>query len=184
MGWLWVHKEANEKPIDILQQDFYCHKDEIEAKIIDYSIKGNTIYLARQLSNEKTGHKEVYAIVCLCSINNKEYFNFGYKDMEESMIPCTYDCPKRILNLLTPTDNEFANEWRKKCLEYQVQKKQKVTPKHGDTIKFNVPIEFNNGDICDKFVLLKYNNKTYFGTHGQYYRISNWKRRDYEVIQA
>ena len=35
--------------------------------------------------------------------------------MEESMGPCYYDCPVSILNVLSPTDSEFANNWREAC---------------------------------------------------------------------
>ena len=31
------------------------------------------------------------------------------------MCPYSFDCPVGILDLLSPTDNELANEWREKC---------------------------------------------------------------------
>ena len=43
------------------------------------------------------------------------------------MEPYHYECPKSILKLLTPTDNELANEWREKCYEYHKQKAEKKT---------------------------------------------------------
>jgi hypothetical protein len=42
-------------------------------------------------------------------------FEFGYKDMDETEAPYYYTCPVSILNLLTPTDNKCANEWRDAC---------------------------------------------------------------------
>ena len=39
------------------------------------------------------------------------------KTMDETMGPFYYDCPKRILKMLSPTDNEAALEWRRKCAE-------------------------------------------------------------------
>lgn len=41
---------------------------------------------------------------------------FAYKPMSETMGPCYYDCPPSILSLLSPTDNEYAKNWREKCL--------------------------------------------------------------------
>lgn len=35
--------------------------------------------------------------------------------MDESMGPYEDNCPKRILELLTPTDNKNANDWRERC---------------------------------------------------------------------
>ena len=41
----------------------------------------------------------------------------GYKDMEESMGPYECDCPALILDLLTPTDRDYALHWRARCSE-------------------------------------------------------------------
>lgn len=35
--------------------------------------------------------------------------------MEESMGPCEDHCPASILSLLSPTDSEYANNWRERC---------------------------------------------------------------------
>lgn len=69
--------------------------------------------------NERT----TFGTVLLTSTDVKNYFNFSYKNMDESMGPCYYDCPKGVLDLLSPTDNEHANEWRKSCYDNLVKKK-------------------------------------------------------------
>lgn len=61
--------------------------------------------------NERRIHAEVF----LTSVNKRDYFNFSYKDMSESMGPCEDNCPASILDLLSPTDDEYALEWRKRC---------------------------------------------------------------------
>ena len=66
----------------------------------------------------------VFGVVFLTSTDSKDYFNFSYKDMDETVGPCYYDCPKGILDLLTPTDNEWANDWRNKCREQLNEKKK------------------------------------------------------------
>ena len=55
--------------------------------------------------------------------NMKDYYNFAYKDMDESYGPCQCDCPKGILDLLSPTENEYALQWRKACYENIVKKR-------------------------------------------------------------
>ena len=69
---------------------------------------------------------KVFAAIFLTSVNMKDYHNFSYKDMDESVGPFQYDCPKNILDLLSPTDNEFALEWRRKCYE-RIEKKKDPT---------------------------------------------------------
>ncbi len=83
--------------------------------------------------------QEVFAAIFLTRVDNKDYYNFYYKDMEESMCPCECDCPKSILNLLTDTDNNYALEWRKKCREKTEQEKDKLSLKNlplGSIIRF------------------------------------------------
>ena len=55
------------------------------------------------------------AEVALTHTNNRDYFNFGVKTMEESSGPCEDHCPASILSLLSPTDSEYANNWRERC---------------------------------------------------------------------
>ncbi len=87
--------------------------------------------------------RRTYGIVILTSVNMNSFFNFSYKDMSEDMGPGYSDCPASILKLLSPTDNEWANEWRKACWE-TIEKK-----KRPDALK-NLPvgsvIRFTYGD--------------------------------------
>jgi hypothetical protein len=41
--------------------------------------------------------------------------SFGYQGMDEGMHPFNYNCPESILDMLTPTDSEWANKWRQEC---------------------------------------------------------------------
>lgn len=66
--------------------------------------------------------RETWAAVFLTQTDMKDYFNFYYKDMDETMWPYCYDCPNSILGLLSPTDNENANAWRQACRERNAQK--------------------------------------------------------------
>ena len=84
---------------------------------------GSTYYAAVKSLNKTNGYERIAAVICLTSTNNKDYYNFAYKDMDESMGPCYYDCPKGILDLLTLTESEYANEWRKACYEKLAQKR-------------------------------------------------------------
>ncbi len=63
--------------------------------------------------NERT----TFGVVFLTSTDVRDYHNFSYKDMVESCGPYSHDCPKGILDLLSPTDSEYANEWRRLCYE-------------------------------------------------------------------
>lgn len=117
-------------------------------KVLKSSMIGSTYYGAI----EHIESKEVFAVVILTSTNMKDYFNFSYKDMDETMGPGQCNCPKSILDLLTPTDNEYANEWRKRCYKNINKGKDKKALKNlpvGTRIKVTMPIDttcFKQGD--------------------------------------
>ena len=111
---------------------------------------GNYIYV--DIPEEE---HEVFAAIFLTATDSKDYFNFSYKDMCESMGPYECDCPKNILDLLSPTDNECANEWRKVCYERHADKKKYKTNSTsrlpvGSVIKVTMPCctsLYKEGDV-------------------------------------
>ena len=132
MGWTWTHEAAhydsktnkyyiNRKE---LCDEIYTHDgDKTKLEVVKSCIIGSTYYAAVKATNKETGHEEIFAGVCLTAINTKEYYNFGYKDMDETYGPCQYSCPKSILDLLTPTDHKYAKEWRNDCYKVISTKK-------------------------------------------------------------
>lgn len=88
---------------------------------------GSTYYAAVKRTKFATENEPedslVFAAIVLTSVNNKDYYNFSYKDMDETVGPCQYGCPKSILDLLTPTKSKYANEWRERCYKVIEEKK-------------------------------------------------------------
>lgn len=85
------------------------------SRVLRSVMRGSTYYAAIEHTHENK--REVWAAVTLTQINNKEYFNFAYKDISEDMGPVECKAPACILDLLTPTENQYALEWRKRCRE-------------------------------------------------------------------
>src|SRR3546814_16727894 len=77
----------------------------------------------------------VFAVVCLVRWNprSRDGHQFGYKDMSENMGPCEADCPAAILELLSPTDHEYALDWRARCRANLVLRARKLSD--GDRIR-------------------------------------------------
>ena len=92
-------------------------------EVLKSSMVGSTYYAAVKMTDKATGKSDVCAMVVLTGVRNNQYFNFYYKDIHENCGPCEDKCPKGILDLLTETDSEYANEWRKRCRENLAKKK-------------------------------------------------------------
>ena len=117
MGWTYTYKERGISVKDFFAHEFDYQKSDEEGgkygKVVDCSASLSEAYLAYEIGDHN-GKQRVIAIVCLMHHAPKSAYNLGYKDMDESMGPYNYNCPKRILDLLTPTEYEQAREWRQK----------------------------------------------------------------------
>ena len=150
-------------------------------RVIDSSVTGNVYYAAYQSS--KTG--EVYGLVVSFSRKGNV---ISYKDMEETMMPYYFDCPIRILNKLSPTENTYANQWRQSCLD-RAQQKSSANAKasrlqQGSTVQFTPALSFGPYGTEDTFLVEKIGSKIRFRMKktGTLCRITNWKNRDFQIL--
>ena len=100
---------------------------------------------ARFREHTESAIRTVFALVCLLSYRPRDEFNFGFKDMDECMGPYDAECPSRILDLLTNTDNETAGRWRETCRENLDKGKVVSALMPGTVIEFAAGLTFSNG---------------------------------------
>lgn len=151
MGWTWyIANNYKKGKIDRKKEiDDMWNND--RTQVVRSCLKDTTYYAA--IKNINTN--EVFAIVYLTKIDGYE---FGYKDMDETEEPYYYDCPKSILKELSPTDNELANSWRKKCYANIERKKTELNLNKlpiGTKIKFTLPFDTSRNKEGDTIVLEK-----------------------------
>lgn len=188
MGWTYTHKDKGITIKDFFTKEFSGENGEV----IDCAVvERKTAYIAYRGKKGRLEGK-VTAFICLLGYS-KDYYNFGYKDMDETMGAYEAKCPERILNLLSPVEEfglsergmEYASEWRKSCWENINKKKTAVTLKDGDIVHFEKAIHFTNGDNIQDFKVKKEGKKVRFESIGKYwqkYQITNWKDREFTII--
>ena len=129
MGWttsfsatFWKDKIVNGRHVSSVDRQkecdrllTWCRKDDngnviSSGEVLKSTMVGSTYYAA--VRNNKG---EVWAAVFLTCGKWKDGTVWGYKDMDETMGPNEDKCPASILALLTPTDSQWANEWRERC---------------------------------------------------------------------
>lgn len=186
MGWTGLARSREESDKDFFAREFSC------CNVIDMAKHGNTYYLVLEHKNPEGKQRNgKWACVVLTSWNNKDRFNFRYKDIDESMGPCESNCPIRLLDQLSPTDSEYANEWRKRCREGIKRKsagRKKLKP--GTIIKLKEPLKFTDKSEHQVFTVVEYARRKGKGTayraldNGRLYRITNVATREYEVLES
>lgn len=159
------------------------------------AVKEMVKYVGRDENNEpiyEPHEGKIFGVVFLTSTDMKDYFNFSYKDMDETCGPYESDCPKGILDLLSPTENEFALQWRTRCYENLAKKKNKDSLNKlpvGSVIKVTMPFDTRFFYEGDEIKLEKRenwgSNRTYWGTTGIKFTAGLMKQLDgyYEIVK-
>jgi len=142
MGWTFLHRDKGA----VSDREFF-EREFRPYPILDMSKTGFTLYF--MMEDPKT--KDRFAFVVMTRWRRNDWYNFGFKEIEETCGPIDHDCPDRILDRLTPTDSKWANEWREKCRE---RNKGKVRLEKGAIVETKEPIIFRGGGQCQRFVVL------------------------------
>lgn len=186
MGWMYVYKPKTMSIREFFEERFnYSEENGRYGKILDCAVVNlRTAYIAYEIGDAQ-GKREVIAIVCALDYNPKSDCNFGYKDMDETMGPYLYDCPERILKLLTPTDHEYAKKWREKCWENIRKRKDRPMLKKDAVIEFSSPIHFRGGWKESVFTVIDPRRLIFRSRGGTMCRIrrSTIQHGDWKIIQ-
>lgn len=133
MGWTGTHTTLTTS--EFLRQRW---ERDGNYKVVAHSGK---YWVMEKTCGDKQGQR--FAVVVLSRKTRDG--DITWKEITEDMGPYDCDCPNRLLDLLSPTDNEYAQEWRAKCRERNSHKTTgKLVP--GDRVVFsgNLP-RFSNG---------------------------------------
>ena len=181
MGWTY-----KEKPHDVKSYLDSCYtwvQDERSTggEYKQYQVLKSAIvsfreyYAAIAVKDENGKIQRVFAGVCMLNYTRSKYdpYNFGYKDMTESYGPCIHNCPKSILQLLTPVPQgvNYAQDWRDECWA-NINNRRAV--KKGSTVTFPNPIKFTDGTEHTTFTVVKPRPRKvlYQADNGRYYRLT------------
>lgn len=112
MGWSSLYKPKHITTKEWVKSNY--SSDEIE--IVDVAAKLTEVYVAFKV--KRSG--KIFALILLVHHNSRSYYNFSYKSMDEFCGPGATNCPKRILELLSPLTKEedpngWAEKWRNEC---------------------------------------------------------------------
>lgn len=183
MGWTGTYKEKGESYDDFFNAEY---GNESHHVWIGKGFAKNGAYY-RAMKNTETG--EIFAVIILLQHGSQsDRTNFFYKTMDETEGPYNYDCPKRILDILTPTDDEFAIQWRIKCRNRIEQEKRL---KIGSRIRFKNPVKFTSGRTASLFKIVQdaWAKRKAFALmaipdEGEPFlcRIPKWKNYDFEIV--
>jgi hypothetical protein len=191
MGWYY-----GPKPRDVageLRRRLTWENDVARTRCLDLALTLSVAYAAVETVRVADGAREVWAAVILLRYSRAkdDPYPFGTKELEESMGPRECGCPARILDLLTPTTNAWALEWRAACRARLDRSRTHRMPKPGTRVRFESPMRFSNGLSEKEFTVVELlvrgrKQRVLAGADGGYYRISRacWESRPWSIVEA
>ncbi len=144
MGWTYFEKPQNVSKW-FAEQLTWETDTKINRCLKTGILERKEAYAAVESINKETGEREVWAATFLLNYTREAGYNFGYKDMTEHMGPYITRCPKSILELLTPTDNEYANQWRQSCRDYHAVRDRNRSVEVADLLMLEDTITLTTG---------------------------------------
>ena len=120
MGWIgYTATQFKYGKVDLVAE-IRNYLEEYDEKILDIECVNDVVY-ASLLENDKLGNSKTRGYVFVTSVDD-DFFNFF--EMCEEMGPVVSECPNRILDLLSPTNEESALAWRSRCREFNNLREQ------------------------------------------------------------
>jgi len=149
-------------------------------RVLATAKKGTAIYAAVRTADGKG----VFGMVLYAETNTSSWGGqrgrtLYTKGVDETSGPGDYDCPKRILDLLTDTTDERAIAWRAECRA----RLSRPRPKHGDFVFFAEPLALTDGTVRDLFVFRRRSSFSSAEGRGDI-RLTRWRDRDHVILPA
>lgn len=191
MGWTTTHVPKG-KAGEYLRDLFHTDNDTVKMELVQGAFRSfKEYYAAVRTTIKATGESYVWACVVLVNYYPHDYHNFGYKDMDETMGPYSYNCPVSILKLLTPTEQikthiggsayKNSKQWRVASWERALNAEATAKMKDGTIIEFENALHFRGGDSVKKFVMRKRGKAMRFYKHNEntngYYSYQSYRLR-------
>lgn len=189
MGWLFMSSlKGHAGPREYLDAQFTHETEMAKTRVLRSALVSTRTYYAAVECIRADRPREVVAVVCLVKYNprDREGYIFGYKGMDEGMGPCEAACPAAVLDLLTPTENEHALDWRARCRSALAKRAAKPRLLNGLTIVFAQPIAFADGRTFERLVVVLDRRRPRTvrfraPDSAALYRVSRLKTRDYHL---
>lgn len=116
----------------------------INGKVIDHKVVNSVLYAAVEFPGEGVSA----VIVPYEMVKRGREYELLYNIMSETVGPVERKCPLKILNLLDPTEHEYAKNWRDRCKENASIKNNRI-PRKFYCITGKMLIDTNISSIGD-----------------------------------
>jgi hypothetical protein len=165
MGWL-CQRDPVDHPLTYLMAKYNYDCETHTLQTLDGARAGNTVYLAIRSTDKNTGRSFVFAAVI--PIRNTKKDGFGYKEQDEGMGPHQYDCPQRIMRLLSPIADlphaRYTADWRAGVAAWNDENRKRQQRRNslrvGHIVTLPDAVRFSDGITARSFRVAHFRRRT------------------------
>jgi hypothetical protein len=167
MGWTFFHKPVGKKAVDAIKAEF----PETAKKIVASSATREAVFFVIETHDPDSdvyvpdANGNVRPIIVFAIKAGRGDYNFGYKDMDETMGPYGCAAPMSIIAQASPLRDPIgplpqyaslkaAREYREGSAKVAAQRALKRSLKPGNKVKLAEPMNFS-GIKCQTFTVEK-----------------------------
>ncbi len=165
MGWTYFSSLGRDT-IDLLKSEMEGENDFAKWQWLDHARRGSVVYAVIRKTPKLPSNDTTYVhdadgsfrfiVVLQTSRKGEPGYDFGYKDITESMGPVEKDCPLRLLDLASPLRDDYqgyGRQWRDACRQKvaDARRTKATRPKPGDTFRTLRPVSFRDGTRHTEF---------------------------------
>lgn len=172
MGWTFYYKPKGVKAVDSIKNG--CGAEWLEKHFVAASATREAVFIVAKFHEPESdvyepdadGTVRVILVYKIKSVPNaSDGYNFGYKDMSETMGPYGCPAPASIIALASPLRDKIGPEpeysslrsaraYREGSLQYKAVKAVKRSLKIGQRVKLPKPLSFSGIEL-DEFTVTK-----------------------------
>jgi len=149
MGYMSIHYESGKNFSDWCNEQYTYDDENISLEVVDCALVRRTEgYIALKRTIKKENKSYVFLLALKIQWSN-DWFNFTYKELDESEYPYMFNCPERIFKKLSPIEDfedDMTTEPAKNAIAWrtEVKKRIELRKKLKNGVKFEVdtPVDF------------------------------------------
>lgn len=169
MGWTYFASNGRDT-VTLLKREHECENEYGTWQWLDHASKGSVVYALIKFTPKRESTDKIYVhdddgsyrfvTVFLTSRRGEPGYDFGYKDITETMGPCERGCPQRLLNLASPFQPDYTGygrQWRDDCrAKRQAENSNRAKrPKPGQIFRTHTPVTFTDGSSHSEFTCVQ-----------------------------
>lgn len=155
MGTTTLHRTAGMTDLEFFTKEWPTALGEGGYwKILAHNSTRDGFYAA--IEDSRPGYDDHFILVVQKGWYPRSQYNFGYKDMSDTMGPAIIGASLEVINAVPPTENQYATVWREKVVSAREQEAMiKKNLKDGAVVTLKHALSFADGVSEDTFIARK-----------------------------